>query len=187
MILLDRSAKVIRANKAAELLSSDTGPLRLHKAEIAAFHPSFSRRLGELVQSALRGVPAATMSIPHPDDGRLVTLFVSSVRSRDIDRFASLDMQDAAVMIFVFDLAGPAEVPPTWLMDAYGLTLAEARVALPAALGRSVAEIATQLNISPNTVKTHLRRIFVKTGVRGQAELAGLVAPLRLMRGEVAT
>ncbi len=184
VILLDRSAQVIRANKAAELLSSDAGPLRLHKAEIATFYPSFSRRLDELVQSALRGAPAATMSIPHPDDGRLVTLFVSSVRSRDIDRFAALDMRDAAAMIFVFDPAGPADVPLTWLMDAYRLTLAEARVALHAALGRSVAEIGTQLNISSNTVKSHLRRIFFKTGVRGQAEFASLVAPLRLMRSE---
>jgi DNA-binding CsgD family transcriptional regulator len=187
VILLDRSAKVILTNKAAELLSLDAGPLRLHKAGISAFHPSFSRRLDELVQSALRGVPAATMSIPHPDDGRLVTLFVSSVRSRDIDRFAGLDMRDAAAMIFVFDPAGSAEVPPMWLMDAYRLTLAEARVALQAALGRSVAEIGTKLNISPNTVKTHLRRVFFKIGVRGQAELAGLVASLRVFQGELAS
>lgn len=187
IILLNRSAKVILANKAAELLSLDAGPLRLHKTGISAFYPSFSRRLDELVQSAMRGVPAATMSIPHPDDGRLVTLFVSSVRSRDFDRFAGLEMRDAAVMIFVFDPARPAEVPPMWLMDAYRLTLAEARVALHAASGRSVAEIGTQLNISPNTVKTHLRRVFYKIGVRGQAELACIVASLKLMQGEVAT
>jgi DNA-binding CsgD family transcriptional regulator/PAS domain-containing protein len=187
VILLDRSAKVIFANKAAEFLSSDAGPLRMHKTGIAAFSPSFSRRLDELVQSALRGVPAATMSIPHPDDGRLVTLFVSSVRSRDIDRFSDLNMRDAAAMIFVFDPAGPAEVPPAWLMDAYRLTSAETRVALHAASGHTVAGIGAQLNISPNTVKTHLRRVFAKTGVHGQAELAGLVASLRLMTGDEGT
>jgi DNA-binding CsgD family transcriptional regulator/PAS domain-containing protein len=187
VILLDRSAKIIFANKAAEFLGSDTGPLRLHKKGIAAFSPSFSRRLDELVQSTLRGVPAATMSIPHPDDGRLVTLFVSSVRSRDIDRLSDLDMRDAVAMIFVFDPAGPAEVPPAWLMDAYRLTSAEARVALQAASGHSVAGIGAQLNISPNTVKTHLRRVFAKTGAHGQAELAGLVASLRLMTGDVKT
>ena len=186
VILLDRSAKIIFTNKAAELLSSDAGPLRLRNTGIAAFSAPFSRRLDELVQSALRGVPAATMSIPHPDDGRLVTLFVSSVRSRDIDRFASLDMRDAAAMIFMFDPAGPAGVPPTWLMDAYRLTAAEARVALHAASGRSVAEIGAQLNTSPNTVKTHLRRVFAKTGVHGQAELAGIIASFRLVTGATA-
>jgi len=122
VILLDRSAKIIFTNKAAELLSSDAGPLRLRNTGIAVFSAPFSRRLDELVQSALRGLPAATMSIPHPDDGRLVTLFVSSVRSRDVDRFVSFDMRDAAAMIFVFDCAGPVKVPPRWLMDAYCLS-----------------------------------------------------------------
>jgi DNA-binding CsgD family transcriptional regulator len=186
VILLDRSAKIIFANKAAELLSSDAGPLRLRNTGIAAFSAPFSRRLDQLVQSALRGLPAATMSVSHPDDGRLVTLFVSSVRSRDVDRLVSFDLRDAAAMIFVFDPAGPAEVPPTWLMDAYHLTSAEARVALHAASGRSVAEIGVQLNTSPNTVKTHLRRVFAKTGVHGQAELAGIIASLRLMTGATA-
>jgi DNA-binding CsgD family transcriptional regulator len=185
VILLDRSAKVILANRAARSLSSDGGPLRLRRDGVVAFSAPSSRQLDELVQSALRGVPAATMSIPHPIDGRLVTLFVSSVRSRDIDRFASLDMRDAAAMIFVFDPAGSVEVPPTWIMDSYRLTMAEARVALHAASGRSVTAIGAQLNISPNTVKTHLRRVFAKTGVSGQAELAAIIASLRLMTGAV--
>jgi DNA-binding CsgD family transcriptional regulator/PAS domain-containing protein len=183
VILIDRSAKITFANKAAELLSSEAGPLRLRKAGVAVVSPRLTRRLDELVQSALRGVPAATMGIPHPEDGRLITLFVSSVRGRDIDRFASLDMRDAAAMIFVIDPLGPVKVPPTWLMDAYRLTLAEARVALLAASGQSAIEIGAQLNISPNTAKTHLRRVFAKTGVHGQAELAGIVASLKVMTG----
>jgi DNA-binding CsgD family transcriptional regulator len=59
-------------------------------------------------------------------------------------------------------------------------------VALHAASGRSVAEIGAQLNTSPNTVKTHLRRVFAKTGVHGQAELAGIIASFRLVTGATA-
>jgi len=181
IILLGRSARVIFANEAARRLGSEMGPLRLSGSGVAAHSPLGSERLSELVQSALRGMPAATMSIPHPEDGRLVMLFISSVRGRDIDRFASLDMRDAAVMIFVFDPASPSEVPPEWLMDSYRLTSAEARVALQAASGLSVSEVGMRLNISPNTVKTHLGRIFAKTGAAGQAELAALIASLKLI------
>jgi len=39
-----------------------------------------------------------------------------------------------------------------------------------------------QLNVSPNTVKTHLRKVFAKTGVGRQAELARLIASLDLLR-----
>jgi DNA-binding CsgD family transcriptional regulator len=78
-------------------------------------------------------------------------------------------------------------MPPEWVMDAYGLTLAEARVALHVASGRSVADVGAQLKISPNTVKTHLRRVFSKTGVHRQAELASITASLKLMTGAVGT
>ncbi|WP_374725606.1 response regulator transcription factor [Tardiphaga robiniae] len=61
------------------------------------------------------------------------------------------------------------------------LTLGEARVALHAASGQSVADVGALLRISPNTVKTHLRRVFAKTGVHRQAELASIIASLRLM------
>jgi DNA-binding CsgD family transcriptional regulator/PAS domain-containing protein len=184
VILLDRAARIILVNRAARRLGADTGPLRLRGGSIIARDPASSRRLDTLVQAVLRGMPAASMGLPHPDDGRLLTLFVCSVRSRDIDRFARLDMRDAAVMIFVFDPAAPGDVPPAWIMDAYGLTMAEARVALCVASAHSVAEIGAQLNISPNTVKTHLRHVFAKTGVNSQAELAGLIASFRLLAGD---
>ena len=127
------------------------------------------------------------MAIPHPIDGRSVAVLVSSVRSRDLDRFASLDMRDAAAMVFVLDPAISTMMPPEWVMDAYGLTLAEARVALHVASGRSVADVGAQLKISPNTVKTHLRRVFAETGVHRQAELASIIASLKLMTGAVGT
>jgi DNA-binding CsgD family transcriptional regulator len=69
-------------------------------------------------------------------------------------------------------------------MDAYQLTMAEAQVASHASFGRPVSDISVRLNISPNTVKTHLSRIFAKTGVRGQAELAALIAALRSVHGD---
>jgi DNA-binding CsgD family transcriptional regulator len=183
VILLDRFARIILANRAAVRLGMGTGPLRLRHDSLIAFTPALTRRLDDRVQAVLRGLPSASMSIPHPDDGRLITIFVSSVRSRDTDRLTALGVRDAAAMVFVFDPAVQAAAPPAWFVEAYDLTLAEARVARQAALGRSVADIGMHLGVSPNTVKTHLRRIFAKTGVGGQAELAGLVAPLRMLAG----
>jgi DNA-binding CsgD family transcriptional regulator len=60
--------------------------------------------------------------------------------------------------------------------------MAEAQVALQATTGRSVSEIGIQLNVSPNTVKTHLSNIFAKTRVRGRRELIGLIAALGSVR-----
>jgi DNA-binding CsgD family transcriptional regulator len=184
--LLDRNAGVLFVNKALRSMTID-GALRLRNQKLSSYSAPHAKRLNDLIHSAFRGAPAATMAIPHPIDGRSVTVLVSSVRSRDLDRFASLDMRDAAAMVFVLDPAVPTATPPEWVMDAYGLTLAEAKVALRAASGHSVAEIGAQLNISPNTVKTHLHRVFGKAGVHSQAELASIIAPLKLMTGTVGT
>ena len=67
-------------------------------------------------------------------------------------------------------------------MDAFGLTQAEARVALAAASGNTVGETAKLLNLSPNTIKTHLRRVFAKTATARQAELSGLIAAVGSVR-----
>jgi DNA-binding CsgD family transcriptional regulator len=184
--LLDRNAGVLFVNKALRSMTLD-GALSLRRQKLSSYSVLHAKRLDYLIQSAFRGAPGATMAIPHPIDGRSVAVLVSSVRSRDLDRFASLGMHDAAAMVFVLDPAISTTMPPEWVMDAYGLTVAEARVALHAASGRSVADIGAQLKISPNTVKTHLRRVFAKTGVHRQAELASIIASLKLMTGVVGT
>ncbi len=60
----------------------------------------------------------------------------------------------------------PGSIAPQW-----GLSHREAEVAALVLRGNSNKEIAAQLNISPNTVKTHLRAIFDKSGVRSRFQL----------------
>jgi DNA-binding CsgD family transcriptional regulator len=72
-------------------------------------------------------------------------------------------------------------IPLVCIMDAYGLTLAEARVALAASSGLTIPETAQRLSVSPNTVKTHLRKVFAKTGMSRQTELARLMASIGLL------
>jgi len=41
--------------------------------------------------------------------------------------------------------------------------------------GLSVENLAEELGISTNTVKTHLKRIYVKTGAKSRSQLVKLV------------
>ena len=66
--------------------------------------------------------------------------------------------------------ARPGEIPAEW-----GLSDREAEVARLVQKGLSNKDIAEQLHISPNTVKTHLRLIFDKSGVRSRFELIAAV------------
>jgi DNA-binding CsgD family transcriptional regulator len=179
--LLDRTGREVFANAAACAMTASDGPLRLRNSVLTTFSQVHSQRLGDLIDAALRGMPVGTMSVPHPRDGRLYTILVSSVRSRDIDRFGGHGMRNVAAMLVIHDPARPMEIPVEWIMDAYGLTLAEAKAALCAASGATIPEAACRLNVSPNTIKTHLRRVFAKTGTGRQSDLARVIASIALL------
>lgn len=174
--VLDRKGRILFANAAVRHLSED-GSLRLHHS-VSTHSPTHSQRLSELIRAALQGAPGGTLSLPRNIDGRLLTILVSSIRGKDIGRLSDEGVKDAAVMVFVVDPANRRSIPLGQIMDAYGLTHAEARVALAASSGNTIQETAQSLNLSPNTIKTHLRRVFAKTATARQAELAGLIAAI---------
>jgi DNA-binding CsgD family transcriptional regulator len=64
------------------------------------------------------------------------------------------------------------------LQQLLGITAAEARLVSRLFAGGSLGSIAKELNISPNTAKTHLASVFFKTGTKRQRELITLVSAL---------
>lgn len=180
VIVLDRKARVLFTNGAARRIA-ERGAVRLQQP-IATDSPAHSHRLNELIRAALQGAAGGTMSLPRDVNGRLLTILVSSIRSKDLGRLSDVGVKDAAVLLFVIDPANRRSIPLGQIMDAYGLTHAEARVALAASSGNTVIETAQSLGLSPNTIKTHLRHVFAKTGTGRQAELAGLIAAMGVVR-----
>jgi DNA-binding CsgD family transcriptional regulator len=180
VIVLDSGARVVFANAAARQYEAD-GVLGFRR-QISTYSLTHSQRLHELLRSAQLGAPGGSMSLPRRPDGQLLTLIVSSVRGKDVGRLADSSIKDAAVLLFVIDPANRRSIPLAQIMDAYGLTRAEARVALAASSGNTVIESAHLLGLSPNTIKTHLRRVFAKTATARQAELAGLIASVGAVR-----
>jgi DNA-binding CsgD family transcriptional regulator len=154
----------------------------LRNGSVATHSVSHSQRLAELVRTVLKGMPTASMSVPRLTDGGLVTILMSSIRGRDIGRFADIHMPNAAVLLIIIDPANRDGIPIDRVIDAYGLTQAEARVALAASSGGTIPEMAAQLALSQNTIKTHLRKVFAKTATNRQTELVRMMTSVGLMR-----
>src|SRR5207237_1519218 len=79
-------------------------------------------------------------------------------------------VQERLVAAVVSQPAGPAPGPGTERKLPDGLTAREAEVLRLLASGLSNAEIASRLFLSHATVKTHINRIFAKTGARDRAQ-----------------
>jgi DNA-binding CsgD family transcriptional regulator len=184
IILLDSAGRILSANAAARLLISNGQRLGRRASVLERLPTALSRQLSDQIEQA-QGAATVVMSMPHAGDGASLMLLLSKVHSHEAAQFGR-GFQDAASILFLHDPTRRIDLPVAWMMDAYGLTLAEARAALSASSGMTVEGMARQLQLSPNTIKTHLRRVFAKTGTRRQAELARLVALLSLVREPMA-
>jgi DNA-binding CsgD family transcriptional regulator len=83
------------------------------------------------------------------------------------------------VAVFVIDPESFSEPTPAELQRHFGLTPTEAEVACEIAKGEGVATCARRMDISPATARSHLRRIFEKTGTKRQAQLVRAILALR--------
>jgi DNA-binding CsgD family transcriptional regulator len=82
----------------------------------------------------------------------------------------------ATAAVFVQDPTDVMPLPGNEFGKLYGLTPAELRVALTIARGHAVQEASELLNVSADTVKTHLQRVFSKTATKRQSDLVSLIA-----------
>lgn len=80
-----------------------------------------------------------------------------------------------AAAIYVTDPETRIDLDPGKLRQLYKLTPAEARLAALLAQGLRLEDAATDLGVSLNTVRTHLKRIFSKTETDRQAALVRLI------------
>jgi len=87
---------------------------------------------------------------------------------------AGLPRQGAAV-IYIIDTTIASGAGGSGFAQVHGLTPAETKVASLIARGHNGRQAAEQLGVSYNTIKTHLRQIFAKTGASRQGGLIRLM------------
>jgi DNA-binding CsgD family transcriptional regulator len=72
------------------------------------------------------------------------------------------------------ELGDTSPFPAELFVRRYAITPAESRVMMLLVQGMTISEAAEALGISPPTTKTHLARLFDKTGTSRQADLVRL-------------
>lgn len=181
VILLGPEGQVVRANAAADVLLRAGDGLTVRGGRIAAAGRRATERLHRLIASAAatgagRGDdPGGTMALPRRPPGRSLSVLVSPLPEGGMrDRGAV----GAAAVMLVRDPDRQEPVSETHLAELYGLTAAEARTAAMLVSGDGPGRIAARLGIGLATVRTHLHRIFDKTGAARQAELVRLLMAL---------
>jgi DNA-binding CsgD family transcriptional regulator/PAS domain-containing protein len=179
VILVDEHLGIVHANAAGKDMLSAADPLRSHQGHLGLPSPAATDALRTAVSFSARHemeLGRRGMSIPiRCTNGTACVAHVLPLRRSELRR-GLLNRVTAAV--FIAPAVSPPRLPADALALLYELTPAEVRVFELIADGDTPAEISAALGIAPSTVKTHLLRLFEKTGCNRQADLARLAASL---------
>ena len=123
---------------------------------------------------------ACAMRLPRPSGKPDLSLLAMPLRVE----FEWLLPRQRSVLLCITDPDAIPTVPANQLAQLFGLTRAEASIAIELLAGRDVSEIAERQQCSVNTVRVHLARLMVKTDTNRQSQLMRLLMSLPSLRGD---
>jgi DNA-binding CsgD family transcriptional regulator len=178
MFIVDSTGRIIHANRSAHHLIAEANVLRATNGRIGALDPQGNRNLLDTFTAAAGGDAAiGKKGIALPLTARTGERYVAHVLPLTSGARRKAGVSYAAVAaMFVRKAALDLPSPPEALADEFKLTPAEIRVMFAIVEIGGVPEVAPVLGISDQTVKTHLHRIYEKTGTKRQADLVKLLA-----------
>jgi len=161
-----------RNRLAAALLTAGHGGLRVVGGALSASAGKVREALDQAIGLACAELQPTGLCLPQPDTPpeRWLRLAVAPIYFGGSSRSAT----SAAVWIVN---AGSLSLPSDELLAAlFGFSRAEARLARAVLTGCSAGDYARQAGVRVATVRSQLHSIFVKTGVRRQAQLVALLS-----------
>jgi DNA-binding CsgD family transcriptional regulator len=177
VFLIGAGCRVIHANTAGEAMLADDDVLRSVAGQFVTRSAEANQALRDAFQSG--GDVAMAMArgraiplISHNGERYVAHILpLASVMRHGVDH--SLNAV-GALLVHKAELIG--QVYGETIAKAFELTPTELRVLLSIVEVGGVPETAEHLGIAETTVKTHLHRVFAKTGASRQADLVKLAA-----------
>ena len=175
IILVDAALRIVHANAAASAMLAVGDPVLSHNGRVTLRQELLPGQLQRAVEGAARdeaSLGRRGMAIP----ARLLDGTAAAISILPLERRSLRGDSNSRAVAAIF-VADPAE-PPAILTDAmrllYDLTPTEQRVFQLVVQGENTSAMAAQLGIGVGTVRTHLLRIFRKTGHRSRTGLMRL-------------
>lgn len=176
--LVNADGNVIIINEAAERIVEAADGLSYGNGRLAAASRQNDTALNDAVATATAGKGGGSLLIKRPSGARAYPAFILPLPRAGLVKWSRAPV--AAILIS--DPESTMEPHVRAAARLYGLSPAETTVAVEVSRGLGRTNVAAKLGISGHTVKTHLGRIFAKTGTSGQVDLARLLESVSNLR-----
>ena len=168
IIISDDGGRVLEMNRAARAMLRREDGLAVHSGHLCARRAFETAKMTKLIAAATAaGEPriAARRMLVGRGDGR--PAYVLTVVPLDPD-LPTADRPLAMMVIIDPERHSPAE---SELVELFGLSRAEARLAAALVTGKTLTEIAGEFGLQVATLRTQLRSILQKVGAKRQSDL----------------
>lgn len=181
VLIVDSEAHVLFANIAAQEIAAARDVLVLTDRTVRCQQREQNSIFRSLIGSAIAGGPGGSLLLSAPSRRLPVSALVTPLAGTLAMSFAASGRRDSAA-VFLSDPERHAVASTEHLQALYKLSPTEARVAWLIARSASIGGAAKALGLAPETVRTHLKHIYAKTGVNRQSALAHLLATATVAR-----
>jgi DNA-binding CsgD family transcriptional regulator len=181
LILLEKNGTFLMANNRARAVLDRGTLLRTEHGLLRAASKNDDRALQDSIQRTLQRfqktpgaeiVPLGQATSDPEVTGPWLRLLIVPAQNGGTPAPSSAA---PAAIVHIVDPAAPPRVDREMLRRVFSLSKAEAAVAANLACGFSVVETADRFHVSHHTVRSHVKNLFVKTGITQQSALVSLI------------
>lgn len=173
VIFLDRRCRVVEMNQTARKIVEAGDGLRIERGVLVAYCTRAEVQLQQMifgaaaVDSGRLLQHGGALSLPRPEGRRPLSAMVAPTGVTGIFPAS----RSARVVVLIEEPDRPTTAPFAAFTEQYGLSPAEAGLASRLVSGMSLRQAAEALGIRDNTARSHLKRVFAKTGAKRQSDL----------------
>ncbi|MEN2793118.1 hypothetical protein ABC974_26065 [Sphingomonas oligophenolica] len=166
---LDKDGRILVCNRVADELIDQSEDLRRVNGRLIFRRKDHAQTIREFATNLDIARTEAVFRLRNGEE-------TIGVLARPIaPRAADNAMTTARVIVYLHALTGHAQPSPVLLSKLFGLTPSEAMLAILLSEGATLREAAQQMGITENSARTYSKRIFLKAGVRRQADLVRVI------------
>ncbi len=173
VIFLDRRCRVVEMNSTARRIVESGDGLKLERGVLVAFDTRAEVQLQQMIFGAAAVDSGrflqhgGALSLPRPGGGRPLAAMIAPTGVTGLFPAS----RSARVVVLIEQPERQMAAPFEAFSKRFKLSPAESGLAARLVAGLSLHQAAEAIGIRDNTARSHLKRVFAKTGARRQSDL----------------
>jgi len=168
ILLVYENGFIAYHNTAADRWLTENTAMGVQSFRLAGLNAQHQASLERLLDGVFDQGASGIQALPRPNGGSSYQMMALPLSPSSQ---LCMHWQRPVALLVISDPQARSPLTSERLQTLFGLTPAEARVAIALAEGKALDEVAEDGQVSINTVRYQLKRTLEKTGTRRQAEL----------------